>query len=70
MNISARMEGRTLRVGLHGDYKVPREIVLRWPREGQPARVVARDTEWTRFDEKGCRLSGMFAGEVIAEWLE
>jgi hypothetical protein len=68
MDISARLEGKTLRVQLRGDYTVPNGIVMRWPIHERPQRVTVRDTEWTRFDEKECRLSGRITGEMVAEW--
>lgn len=68
MDISANVEGNRLRVWLRGDYKVPNGLVLRWPKSGRPSRVTVRDTEWRRFDDKECRLSGMITGEIVAEW--
>lgn len=68
MDISARVEGKTLRVQLRGDYNVPNGITMNWPMRGRPRRVTVRETEWMRFDDRACRLSGRITGEIVAEW--
>ena len=72
LNLTAKSsDKKSLRVELRGDYDVPEGIELYWPpQRGKPSRVTINGTEWTRFDDKVCRISGKVQGVIEAEWAE
>jgi hypothetical protein len=67
LNLSARLQAKTLIVDLQSDLDAPKGLELRWPNRVPPTKVTVDDAPWTDFDCASCRLP-VTARRVVAVW--
>jgi hypothetical protein len=67
LNMTIKTEGMSLLVDLKGDVRAPKGIVLYWPFDGKPKRVLLDGEEWADYDTKCCRPAKL-PKKLLAIW--